>query len=221
MPLDLDLRWSLDHPDLLVGVARVDLPPSGAAPAELTAWLDHQIATVPDPPEATRQAIRQLLKRHGFKATGRNKPACEYIAAARREDTFPRILPPVDVVNALALETGWPNSVLDLDLALAASPERALEVRLGAPDERYVFNPSGQVIDIENLFVVGAVGGPSLANPVKDAMTAKLRPESRRLVAFFYTSRAVASCAAVQEVAERFAAALGGGYTSALNGPSV
>lgn len=218
--LDLDLRWSLDDPDLMVGLVLVDGLDVRPSEGDLAAWFDTQVTTVADPPEGTRQAIRQLLKRHGFKATGRNKPASEYLAEARRAGTFPRILDVVDVNNALSLETGWPMSVLDLDLCLAASPVGALEVRLGRDGESYVFNPSGHAIDLSKLLLVAAVDGPALGNPVKDAMTAKVAPGTRRVAAFLYASRKSATPDEVLAVARRFAERLGGGVARVLSTPS-
>jgi len=213
-----EVRWSLEHPDLLVGVAFIDGLDVGPSNGALVAWFDDLVATAADPPEAVRQSIRQLLKRGGFKATGRNKPASEYLAEARRAGNFPRIYDVVDVNNALSLETGWPMSVLDLDRALALSPVGALEIRFGRPGESYVFNPAGQSIDLAGLLGIAAVDGPMLGNPVKDAMHAKVEPGTRRVVAAIYASRATTDAARVREVAARFCDRLGGGEVRVLTG---
>lgn len=215
-----DVRWSIEHPDLIVGLAFIeglDVAPSTGA---LAAWFDDLVATVPDPPEAVRQSIRQLLKKGGFKATGRNKPASEYLAEARRAGNFPRIYDVVDVNNALSLMTGWPMSVLDLDRALALSPAGALEIRFGRPGETYVFNPAGQSIDLAGLLGIAAVEGPMLGNPVKDAMHAKVQPGTRRVVAAIYASRASADATRVREVTARFTEQLGAGEVRVLTGRS-
>jgi len=213
-----EARWSIEHPDLIVGLAFIDgldvAPSSGA----LAAWFDDVVATAPDPPEAVRQSIRQLLKRGGFKATGRNKPASEYLAEARRAGDFPRIYDVVDVNNALSLMTGWPMSVLDLDRSLALSPLGALEIRFGRPGESYVFNPTGQSIELAGLLGIAAVDGPMLGNPVKDAMHAKVQPGTRRVVAALYASRATANVERVREITREFAARLGGGEVLVLPG---
>lgn len=212
------IDWAIEHPDLLVGIAEVDGLAVGPSTGELAAWFDALVAGVPDPPEATRQAIRQLLKRGGFKATGRNKPASEYLAEARRGGTFPRIFDVVDVNNALSLETGWPISVLDRDRCLALSPSGRLEIRFGREGERYVFNPAGHAIELAGLLGLAAVGGPMLGNPVKDAMHAKVGPETQRVVAALWTSRACTTIARVHEITERFAERLGGGRVRVLSG---
>lgn len=213
-----DVRWSIEHPDLIVGLAFIeglDVAPSTGA---LAAWFDDLVATVADPPEAVRQSIRQLLKKGGFKATGRNKPASEYLAEARRAGNFPRIYDVVDVNNALSLMTGWPMSVLDLDRALALSPVGALEIRFGRPAESYVFNPAGQSIDLAGLLGIAAADGPMLGNPVKDAMHAKVQPGTRRVVAAIYASRATAEGERVRAVTTTFAERLGGGEVRVLSG---
>lgn len=210
------IDWSIDHVDLLVGIAEVDGLTVAPSQGELAAWFDDVVQRVPDPPEATRQAIRQLLKKGGFKATGRNKPASEYLAEARRGGAFPRIFDVVDVNNALSLETGWPISVLDRDRCRALSPVGRLEIRFGREGERYVFNPAGHAIDLAGLLGIAAVDGPMLGNPVKDAMHAKVEPGTTRVIAALWTSRACASVDRVREVTERFAARLGGGRVRVL-----
>lgn len=213
------VRWSLEHPDLIVALVFVSGLSVGPATGALEAWLDGRIAAVPDPPEATRQAIRNLLRRGGFKPTGRNKPASEYLVAARRNGRFPRIYDVVDVNNALSLETGWPMSVLDLERSLEHSPAGELELRFGHPGESYPFNSAGQVIDVAGLLGLAAADGPMLGNPVKDAMRAKVRPGSRSVVAALYTSRVCADREQVEVVAQRYADRLGGGRVQVFDGP--
>lgn len=215
-----EVRWAIEHPDLRVGLVFVEGLNVGLAPEALRAWCDGIVQAVPDPPEATRQAIRKLLKVGGFKPTGRNKPASEYLAEARRAGTWPAIYDVVDVNNALSLMTGWPMSVLDLDRALAASPRGALAIRFGAPGESYVFNQAGQVIELEGLLGIAAHEGPMLGNPVKDGMHAKVEPGTQRIVAALYTSRACADEARVHEVATTFAERLGGGVVRVLKAPA-
>src|SRR5579884_2517050 len=68
--------------------------------AQLTARLDALVAQRRDeefPPPDIKEAVRNLLKRGGFKPSGRNKPASEYLAQAAREGRFPTINNLVDV----------------------------------------------------------------------------------------------------------------------------
>jgi len=121
------------------------------------------------PPASIKDSVRKLLKRGGFKPSGRNKPASEYLAQSSREKRFPRINSLVDVNNLLSLETGLPISLLDL----RAFGARAV-LRYGKSGERYVFNSAGQEIDLEGLLCVFGRGdspeGVPIGNPVKDSL---------------------------------------------------
>jgi DNA/RNA-binding domain of Phe-tRNA-synthetase-like protein len=62
-------------------------------------------------------------------------------------------------------------------------------VRFGRPGERYVFNVSGQNMDVAGIPVVarGATDEP-VGNAVKDSMLVKVGPETRNVVAVIYGS---------------------------------
>jgi DNA/RNA-binding domain of Phe-tRNA-synthetase-like protein len=158
------------------------------------------------PPAPVKEAIRGLLRRGGFKPTGRNKPASEYLAQAAREGRFPRINNLVDVNNLLSLESGLPISLLDLR---AFAGEAWL--RRGRPGERYVFNGAGQEIELEGLVCVCGGAGPDgapLGNPVKDSMAGKLKADTEAVIGIIYAD---AGCAPGRELAvhaRRFAALL-------------
>lgn len=180
----------------LVQAEPVDVAPSTPA---LRASIDEALASAkpgPWPPEATRAAVRDLLRRGGFKPTGRSKPASEYLAKAAANDTFPRINNLVDINNLISLQTGWPCSILDLELACPSGSE-ALELRYGRKEEQYVFNTAGQSIDVGGLICLARVGGEPIANPVKDSMATKTRDSTTRLLFVAYTSLRVASMSEV------------------------
>ncbi|MDQ7821455.1 MAG: phenylalanine--tRNA ligase beta subunit-related protein [Candidatus Eremiobacteraeota bacterium] len=150
--------------------------------------------------EALRQAVRQLLKRGGFKPSGRSKPASEYLAQAAREGRFPFINNLVDCNNYLSLLTGLPMSLLDADVA-----GDRIVLRTGRAGEQFVFNSAGQVIDIEGLICACREDGTPLGNPVKDSMEAKLGAETKNVVAVVYAPvEGVASWEAC-EIAGKFA----------------
>ncbi len=197
----IDVRWSLDHPDLLVGLVQAE----GVRWAASDDALEHAIAEAldragkePCPPEAVRTAIRDLLRRGGFKPTGRSKPASEYLAKAAIE-SFPRISNLVDINNLVSLQTGWPCSILDLDLVGSDT----IEVRFGRKDETYVFNSAGQSIDVAGLICLARVNGEPIANPVKDSMATKVRESTTRALLATYTSRRVTTESEVRTVLER------------------
>jgi DNA/RNA-binding domain of Phe-tRNA-synthetase-like protein len=181
-----------------------------AAPApELGRLIDALVARRAGedfPPAPVKDAIRGLLKRGGFKPSGRNKPASEYLAQAAREGRFPRINNLVDVNNLLSLESGLPISLLDLR-AFAGQAW----LRYGRPGERYVFNNAGQEIELAGLLCIcgcAEADGIPLGNAVKDSMSAKLKDDTDAVIGVIYAS---VDCAPGRELAvqvERFAALL-------------
>lgn len=208
MDLDALISLELDVPELLVGVVVAE----GLALAHDPAVVDRLVEAALAPGaerggEAVRAAVRDLLRLGGFKPTGRNKPASEYLAGAAERGAFPRINGVVDINNALSLRTGWPMSVLDLDLMLggAALAPGVFVVRWGRPGEAYVFNASGQELDLEGLLLVGRSGAGALGNPVKDAMAAKTSDGTRRIAAFIYGTRRATSVEAFETCVASYA----------------
>lgn len=215
------VHWRLEHPELMVGLCRVDGLSAKPADGELAVHIESELARISDPPEATQKAIRQLLKRGGFKATGRNKPASEYLVEARRRGEWPRILDCVDVMNLVSLESGFPISIIDLGRLEALHPGRELCVRFGLEGERYVFNQAGHAIDLAGLFGIAIDGGDMIANPVKDSVPTKVGPGASSVLIAIYASRTVADEGVVRDVAARFARSLGdGGFAEGRSQPS-
>jgi DNA/RNA-binding domain of Phe-tRNA-synthetase-like protein len=155
------------------------------------------------PPAAIKDAVRGMLRSGGFKPAGRQKPASEYLAQAARESRFPSINGPVDCNNLLSLETGLPISLLDADEFGGAA-----FVRICAAGEAYLFNASGQEMDISGLMCVCASDGTPLGNPVKDSMRGKLKDGTRRLAGFIYAPLGLYSPTALSALGERFASML-------------
>ena len=131
-----------------------------------------------------RQRVRRMLRHGKYKPSGRSKPASEFLLQAALSGAFPLVNGPVDVNNAVSLESGFPGSIFDADRS-----GRRLRIRRGAAGESYVFNPSGQTIDLEDLLLVcrliDDVWEPC-GNPVKDSMATKIRSETRDVVAVLY-----------------------------------
>jgi DNA/RNA-binding domain of Phe-tRNA-synthetase-like protein len=149
-------------------------------PAAVLAALDAGAAAPLASTDEVRQKIRALLKAGGFKPTGRSKPASEYLLAAA---PLRSINPAVDAGNAVSLHSGLPISVVDLDRV--RSP---LQISLAPAGSSYVFNPSGQVIDVANLLCLIDADGPC-ANAVKDAQRSKTDGETRRTLSLLWSSR--------------------------------
>jgi len=146
-----------------------------------------------------RDAVRAMLRYGTYKPSGRAKPASEFLWRAAGEGNFPRVSGPVDVNNAVSLASGLPGSIFDAELT-----GMRLHLRHGDPGESYVFNPSGQSIDLEDLLVVCRdVGGrwEPCGNPVKDAMATKVRDETTSILGVLYVPRELG-----RAIAERWTA---------------
>jgi len=123
-------------------------------------------------PEDRRSAVRRLLKTGGFSPTGRNRPAQELLVRDLQErGGFHYINNVVDVNNLVSLESLLPISIFD-----TAKLEGPLIVRVAVEDEGYVFNQSGQYMDLERCIVccTGPDPGLPVGSPVKDSMETKV-----------------------------------------------
>jgi len=173
--------------DLVLGLVAAEGVRCDPAPPELAAALDEAIAGAADTAmDARRAACRNLLRNGRYKPTGRGKPASEYLLRAARQGSFPRVNGPVDANNLVSLKHGIPISLWDLDLA----PSDRFEFCLGAAGDSYVFNPSGQVLKLDDLVCGYAVEESGtrapIVNPVKDSLATKTTPQSRRVAACLY-----------------------------------
>lgn len=201
-PMAVEVRFASPNHDLLVGLVEARGVTAGDAPPALAAAIDRLVAERAGqdfPPPAQRQAVRDLLRHGGFRPAGRSKPASEYLVRAATAGAFPRINVLADAGNLFSLETGWPLSLVDLDQALPSGG--ALEVREGRPGERYVFNPSGQEIEVAGLVGVARVDGPLLANPVKDSLATRTGPGTRNVLAAIFATRRLVTPAEVLRLA--------------------
>jgi len=135
--------------------------------------------------DAVRAAVRDLLRHGGFKPTGRSKPASEYLVRAVSEGALSSINLAVDACNVASLHSGLPISVIDL--ARATDP---ISVAIAPAGTSYVFNASGQVIDLSGLVCLVDADGPC-ANAVKDAQRTKTSPTTRRTLSIVWGTRAL------------------------------
>ena len=159
--------------------------PTEEVPSFLAPILDEarRLGT-PYVPEEVRSRVRGMLRFGKYRPSGRGKPASEFLLRAAVEGTFPLINGPVDVNNAISLQSGLPGSLFD---GAVSGPH--LRIRRGRPNESYVFNPSGQTIALEDLLLVcrpTVDGWMACGNPVKDSMETKIGPETRDVVAVLY-----------------------------------
>ena len=174
-----------EHPSLVPAAFVTELPMDlGAmdgAPMASLLMLDAEAPVARD--EELRKAVRDLLRHGGYKPTGRGKPASEYLVRAAGEDKLGSINVVVDACNAVSLASGFPISVVDLDLA--AEPYR---LALAPADCEYVFNATGQTIKIAGLLSLWDAGGP-MANAVKDAQRTKTHAGTRRTLSVIWGCR--------------------------------
>jgi DNA/RNA-binding domain of Phe-tRNA-synthetase-like protein len=181
----LDLRLFETHFPRPLG----DMPPT----EELKGLLNLEAPAPLRSDDTVRDAVRQLLRHGGFKPTGRSKPASEYLLKAVGEGWLTSINVAVDACNAASLHSGLPISVVDLDLA--RPPFRVGVAPAGAT---YVFNPSGQTIDVAGLLCLFDAEGPC-ANAVKDSQRTKTNAATRRTLSLVWGSTALPNRAAQTE----------------------
>lgn len=161
------------------------------SPDWLCALLSLETPEAPlKPDDAVRGAVRELLRHGGYKPTGRGKPASEYLVRAVGEGALRTINLVVDACNVASLHSGLPISVVDRDRTRGD-----LRLMLGAPGAKYVFNASGQEIDVEGLLCLHDAEGPC-ANAVKDSQRTKTQADTRHTVAMVWGTRALPGRAA-------------------------
>lgn len=141
-----------------------------ASPEWLLDMLKLEAETPIGRSEETRQGVRDLLRHGGYKPTGRGKPASEYLLRAAGEGGLGSINAAVDACNVVSLHSGFPISLVDLDLA-----REPLRIGIAQAGSSYIFNTSGQDIALEGLLCLFDATGPC-ANAVKDSQRTKTHP---------------------------------------------
>lgn len=143
--------------------------------------------------DEVRLAVRDLLRHGGFKPTGRNKPASEYLIKAVNDNLLSSINVAVDICNAVSLHSGLPISLVDVDRA-----REPFHVELAPADSEYVFNNTGQIIRLDGLLCLFDAEGPC-ANAVKDSQRTKTGPETRQTLSLIWGTSALPERAAAAE----------------------
>ncbi|MBI1830657.1 MAG: hypothetical protein HYR84_04315 [Planctomycetes bacterium] len=162
-------------------------------PPEMLALLSLQAEAPFKSDDAVREAVRSLLRHGGFKPAGRSKPASEYLIRAVSDGALPSINAAVDVCNIVSLHSGLPISVVDL--AKARPPFRA---SITPPGGSYVFNASGQTIDLTGLLCLCDTDGPC-GNAVKDAQRTKTDADTTQTLTVIWGAVALPGRAAQAE----------------------
>jgi DNA/RNA-binding domain of Phe-tRNA-synthetase-like protein len=181
------------HPLLALHALRSTLPRALGdlpSPPALLSLLDPAAAAPVGADDSVRAAVRELLRHGGFKPTGRSKPASEHLLKATAEGRLgpsQGINLAVDLCNVVSLHSGLPISVVDLERAVAP-----LRVGLAPAGARYVFNASGQVIDIGGLISLFDAEGPC-AGPVKDSQRTKTHAGTVETLVLIWGPQSLAS----------------------------
>ena len=165
-----------DHPLLRIASFTTSFPAPLGEMATSGAVLAALALDAPAPlerDEATRAAVRDMLRHGGYKPTGRGKPASEYLVRAVTEGALESINAAVDACNVVSLHSGFPISVVDLDRA-----HGPFRIAIAPAGTRYVFNVSGQEIDVGGLVCLWDAHGPC-ANAVRDAQRTKTNADTR------------------------------------------
>jgi DNA/RNA-binding domain of Phe-tRNA-synthetase-like protein len=163
------------------------------SPQELRALLALDAPAPLRSDDGVREAVRTLLRHGGFKPTGRSKPASEYLLKAVRDNLLSSINLAVDACNVVSLHSGLPISVVDLDRS-----RKPLRVGVAAAGASYVFNASGQTMDLGGLLCLFDAEGPC-ANAVKDAQRTKTTTETRRTLSLIWGTNVLPGRAAQAE----------------------
>ncbi len=173
----LDVRAFATSFDQSLG--QICTPPTLLSMLDLTADTPFQ-ATDDD-----RKTVRDLLRHGGFKPTGRSKPASEYLIKAAREGKLGNINLAVDACNVVSLHSGLPISVVDLDLV-----KQPFRIAIAEQGSSYIFNQSGQTIDIGGLLCLFDADGPC-GNAVKDSQRSKTSTDTTRTLSIIWGTNAL------------------------------
>jgi DNA/RNA-binding domain of Phe-tRNA-synthetase-like protein len=155
------------------------------SPEWLTALLKPDASAPLSSDDAVRTTLRDVLRHGGYKPTGRGKPASEYLVRAAGDGSLGSINAAVDACNAVSLHSGLPISVVDLDRAKAP-----FRIGIAPAGAQYVFNASGQTIDLSGLLCLFDAEGPC-ANAVKDAQRTKTNADTRRTLTVLWGAKAL------------------------------
>jgi DNA/RNA-binding domain of Phe-tRNA-synthetase-like protein len=162
------------------------LPPLTEAITLLTSQLGSSHA-LPLADATLRAHLRDMLRHKDFKPTGRSKPSSEYLARANSENTLRSINPAVDAGNAVSLHSGLPISVVDWDRL-----SQPIQIRRADKADSYVFNPTGQVIELAGLVCLFDALGPC-ANAIKDAQRTKTSDTTQITLSIVWSSQQLAA----------------------------
>ncbi len=188
----------------LVEAQGVTVKPSNS---DYLAEIDKDIAPILSPdyvyPDKMQKGIRSLLRTFGFHPSGRSRPASEFLAKdLGNRGSFNPINNVVDINNHISLLYNLPISVIDLDKSGSE-----LSLRVGAPEEKYIFNREGQELTLKNLIVIAKNGDSHkpIGSPVKDSQETKVFENTKNILFVIYTSSTITTECELKEINDRIA----------------
>jgi DNA/RNA-binding domain of Phe-tRNA-synthetase-like protein len=175
------------HPSLkaVAFVTRFPVPLASMPSAPLLPRLARDATAPLRSDDSVRAAIRDVLRHGGYKPTGRGKPASEYLLRAVDEGSLGSINAAVDACNVVSLHSGVPISVVDADRV-----RHPLAIRIAPSESSYVFNASGQTMDLSGLVCLFDAEGPC-ANAVKDSQRTKTSPGTTTTLSLLWGAKSL------------------------------
>lgn len=162
-----------------------ELRDASHAKGSLSEWWHGTLTAPVASSDTIRKHVRDLLRFGKFKPAGRSKPASEYLRQAIAADRLQPINLAVDTCNLVSYHSGLPISVIDLDKG--SNPFR---IERAEPGSSYLFNASGQTIDVSDLLCLCDQLGPC-ANAVKDSQRTKTDSSTRRTLSVLWGTSAI------------------------------
>lgn len=183
----MDARVEIAIENVSIGVVRIEELRIGPAAEGLTKRIEQRMEDLRQPfggEEDAKKMVRSILRYGKYKPSGRGKPASEYLLESAREGSFPSINNAVDALNFVSLGSRLPISLIDTGKAGTVS----FRLRRGGEGESFVFNRSGQVLQLQDLLLISALPSDEpLATPVKDCQKTKVDEGTTEALAVIYS----------------------------------
>lgn len=136
--------------------------------------------------EEIKKMVRNMLRFGKYKPSGRGKPASEYLIESAIEGKFPFINNFVDCLNFVSLKSALPISLIDIEKAQSEN----FRIRRGRNGESYVFNISGQVLELQDLLLTATIeADEAVGTPVKDSLKTKIDDKTGKMAALIYSPK--------------------------------
>ena len=155
---------------------------------KLNTFIDSQLQSIKDRliDDKIKSGIRNLLRNGSYSPNGRAKPASEFLINTYiTSGQFPSINPIVNINNYISIKSNLPASVFDLNKI-----NGPIQLRLGIPNESYVFNNAGHEIKLTDLITLSDNNGP-FGTPVKDSMRCKCFADCKNALGVIYCAKSL------------------------------